>query len=148
MAMIEEEVGTVLLRADRVVLSHLVQGDRLQLHLVSARGAIVLADRTAHLERRLLRHLLAGLEDVRRHLGLKGDRLQIARAVPDDQKHQFPLFALVVQPAPDPDVAAVVGANRSDGCRLHTRAPERGGNYRGHGRTRSRNGPGGRPEDV
>ena len=40
-------------------------------------GAIVLADRTAHLERRLLRHLLAGLEDVRRHLGLKGDRLQM-----------------------------------------------------------------------
>src|SRR5207249_9503691 len=44
-AMIQEEIGPVLLRGDRVVVRLLVHGDRGQLHLIAAGSAVVPADR-------------------------------------------------------------------------------------------------------
>ena len=125
MAMVEEEIGSVLLRADRIVLGDLVQNHRPELHLVAARGAFVPADRPAHLEGRLLGRLLAGLEDSGRDLGLEGHGLQITRAVAHDQEYQLALLAFVVQPALDPDVTALVGADRPDSRRLHSLSGEK-----------------------
>src|SRR5256712_4243986 len=124
-AVVEEKVGAVLLRADRIVVRQLVNHDRPELHLVAPRGAIVLADDSGHLQRRFLRHFLAGLEDRGADLRLEGHRLRVPGPVTDDQEGQLALLPLVVQPAADAHLLAVVGADGPDGRRLHERSGER-----------------------
>ncbi len=119
MPVVEQEVGTMLLGADRVVNRLLQQREPGQAHLVSARSALVLPDPADHIDGRFLGRLRAGREDGGVDLRLKRDGLQVSAAVAKDQELELPLFATVVDPATDSDLLALVEADLPDGGQNH-----------------------------
>ena len=97
--MVEEEVWTVILLADRVFgrdLHHIEAGN---LEFESARSAFVWRDDARHLERGLLRQLDCGFPYRLVDLGTEDHALQIAKAVAQDDEAQFALFPPVVDPS-------------------------------------------------
>ena len=97
-AVIHQEGRAVLLGSDGVFF-----GDGHEFHMgkcdfVAARGALVGVHCAAHDERRLLRHAVDGLEDHFADVGQRGDALDDAGAVANDDEADLARGAFVIQP--------------------------------------------------
>ncbi len=120
MAVLHQERGAVLLERDRVLGGDLDDLDLLHGQLEAARGPLVLADSAPDDNRGLLGQPVELLEEERVLLGAEGGRLDDPRAVADEEEADLARRALVVDPAADLDVLAVVGGDVLDVDPFHS----------------------------
>ena len=114
MAAVEQVVDAVLLRRDRVVVRRADDLEALDVDLVAARRALVGARRAGDDDRRFLRQMVGGLEQLLADRGLRHHRLDEAGAVADDQEMDLAARSAVVQPPLDGDLFAFVLADVFD----------------------------------
>ena len=118
MAAIEQVVDAVFLRGDRVVVRLANDLEVPDVDLVAARGALVGARGAGDDDRRLLREMVGGLEQLLADRGLRHHRLNEAAAVAHDQEMDLAARSTIVQPALDGDFLAFVLADLIDVCLL------------------------------
>ena len=133
-AVVEQEVGAVVLLADGELGGDVDRVQGRDLELVAAGGAVVGDQSAGDPHRRLLGQLDRGLPDRLVDLGAEDDALQVAEAVAQDDEAQLALLAPVVDPALDGDFLVHVLGEIGDGdhgrrhrsslsrARLYTRA--------------------------
>ena len=114
MPAVEQVIDAVLLRRDGVVVRLADDLEALDVDLVSARRARVRTRRAGHHDRRFLRQMIGGLEDLLAHGGLRHHRLDEARAVAEDEEMDLAARAAVMEPPFDGDLLALVPADVFD----------------------------------
>ncbi len=116
MAVLHQELGAVLLRRDRILGRQRLDPQVGDIQLVSAGGALIGAYRARHIHRRLLGQLLGRGERFVADIALEYDALDRAAAVAQLQKHQLAFFGLVINPAGQRHLLAVVPGDVLDIC--------------------------------
>src|SRR4030095_2191821 len=101
MPSIQQIVHAVFLRRDGVIHRSAHDLEIRDVQLEASGCTAVGADRAMNHERRLLRHVIGGLELVVADSGLRYDGLDESGAVADREKVDFPAGAAVVEPPAD-----------------------------------------------